>query len=323
MKRYNYDEEIKQMYSEGLSCRIIGQKLNINAATVFNTLKRLNIPLRKKNGQDKLIEEVIDVSQLIKDYTTHLMSAREIGIKYGIATNTVKNILKKNNVVMRPKATTVTWNPLVNESYFENIDSKDKAYFLGFFIADGNVLKDNSVRMQLKESDKYILECFSKQIGLNNPLGVDKRDNSFIFHVKSPKMVSDLEKLNIVPNKTFTVKVPIINESLYSHLIRGLIDGDGWFTNYTNHRGKEVGAVGLCGNKFVVTFVRDYLVEKLDVYPAKILDRGTLYQVLWCAQKDIIKIGNFIYKDSDEFKLIRKYQTFMHLKSIYENTELT
>lgn len=29
----------------------------------------------------------------------------------------------------------------VNDSYFENIDSEDKAYFLGFIMADGNLAK--------------------------------------------------------------------------------------------------------------------------------------------------------------------------------------
>ena len=29
----------------------------------------------------------------------------------------------------------------VNDNYFENIDSEDKAYFLGFMMADGNLSK--------------------------------------------------------------------------------------------------------------------------------------------------------------------------------------
>ena len=52
----------------------------------------------------------------------------------------------------------------VNDNYFENIDSEDKAYFLGFMMADGNLSKGQHteeyirVNLHLQVSDIEILE---------------------------------------------------------------------------------------------------------------------------------------------------------------------
>ena len=51
----------------------------------------------------------------------------------------------------------------LNESYFETIDSEEKAYWLGFILADG-CLKGHQFCLCLSECDKYILEEFNKCI---------------------------------------------------------------------------------------------------------------------------------------------------------------
>ena len=59
-------------------------------------------------------------------------SCKELGKKYLTDPRTIRKILKTLGVVFR--------NPrryIFNESYFENINSKDKAYFLGLIMSDG------------------------------------------------------------------------------------------------------------------------------------------------------------------------------------------
>lgn len=52
-----------------------------------------------------------------------------------------------------------------NENYFEKIDTEDKAYFLGFIMADGCILKNrNTLKIIIHKKDKHILEDFSKCI---------------------------------------------------------------------------------------------------------------------------------------------------------------
>lgn len=98
------------------------------------------------------------------------------------------------------------------------------------------------------------------------------------------------------------------------HLIRGLIDGDGWIS----FKGRQI---GYCGNKECVTYLRDYLVENLNVYKVKVLNiKKNLWQVVWCSKKDIQLIGDYIYKDKQDCFLQRKYDNFNKL--IKSNTEV-
>ena len=67
--------------------------------------------------------------------------------------------------------------------------------------------------------------------------------------------------------------MPLIKNDLMSHLIRGIIDGDGWIT--------KRGQIGLCGNYQLVSQVKDYLVDTLNVYNVKIIQckTPTLYMI--------------------------------------------
>ena len=52
-----------------------------------------------------------------------------------------------------------------NSDYFENIDSEDKAYWLGFLFADGSVAKDRDrISVALAEKDKFHIEKFAKEV---------------------------------------------------------------------------------------------------------------------------------------------------------------
>jgi hypothetical protein len=46
-----------------------------------------------------------------------------------------------------------------NHSYFENIDSEDKAYFLGFIYADGSIVTNgrNTLYIVIHTKDQHIL----------------------------------------------------------------------------------------------------------------------------------------------------------------------
>lgn len=80
-------------------------------------------------------------------------------------------------------------------------------------------------------------------------------------------MKKDLEKYGIVPQKTYSVEMPQLDEIMMPHLIRGMIDGDGWIS-YKSHQ------LGFCGNEKTVTQLKEYLVKLLKVYDVKVLHTG-------------------------------------------------
>ena len=101
--------------------------------------------MKKSNYTD---QEIID-SYLQGDYL------RSIEKQYHIDMRTIKNILNKNNIEYNKK---IYRKHIINEKYFDSIDSEDKAYFLGLLFADGCVAKNGyNICLTLKNNDKHIL----------------------------------------------------------------------------------------------------------------------------------------------------------------------
>ena len=79
--------------------------------------------------------------------------------------------------------------------------------------------------------------------------------------------------------------------------------------------------IGFCGNKTLVTQLRDVLVKKLDVFPVKVIKTGEhLYQICWCSKGDMKKIGEYIYQDKKDCFLHTKFENYKKL--IDDNTEV-
>ena len=129
-----------------------------------------------------------------------------------------------------------------NYRFFENIDTEEKAYWLGFFYADGWVTinqKTNSgvAGIELQVGDINHLKKFNKSIGGNYKITTRTREHEFegriirsdecCIRVFSRSMVDDLINHGVIQNKSYKLEFPNIDESLYPHFIRGHFDGDG------------------------------------------------------------------------------------------------
>ena len=120
-----------------------------------------------------------------------------------------------------------------NEDYFENIDTRDKAYFLGLLFADGhNNIAGHQVVLNLHEKDVDILEKYRESIGYTGAIGTWKRKpprgNIRVVAIRSKKLSADLEKLGCTQQKTLVLKYPYwMDYNLQMDFIRGFFDGDG------------------------------------------------------------------------------------------------
>lgn len=128
-----------------------------------------------------------------------------------------------------------------NESFFNNIDSADKAYLLGFICADGNIYKRDSkhqtqLQISVRDYDVEILKHFINSLNSNHPIKVnqDKRRKQTIMNTVtfiSDKVGEDLIQLSITQNKTFSIDYNkifnTIDKTLWNAFLLGLFDGDG------------------------------------------------------------------------------------------------
>ncbi len=312
------EEKIINSYinNEG-GVKVIGDKYNINPITVYNILKRNNVSIRTKGGYDK---NYFDKEKIINEYSSGV-KVTDIAKEYNVPIETIYYILKTSNI---PRDH-IYINANLRRDYFHEIDSYDKAYFLGLMITDGCVLEDNSVSITLKESDSDILEVFRDKIGNENPLYINdrRRHNSYereaIFKFKSKQTQVDLARYGVVYRKTFITFFPFLlgHPDMMRHMIRGLIDGDGW-VSYKSH------SMGICSASYEFIFwFREFMCSVLDIIkPTIIVQHETLFTVVWHSKHDIYAIGKFIYVGKKDCFLKRKFQNWLQI-IIHDNTEVT
>jgi len=164
------------------------------------------------------------------------MSYIEIGKLLGRTRNAVMIKLNKMGYKLEPINT-------FESSFFRNIDTEAKAYWLGFIYADGYVSYTNhkkqtsyTVGIELNSVDYPHLElfnyCISGNLKIKNrmkkfsKLSTQESEMSSI-RVYSKEMVEDLISHGIVYKKSNVIEFPKIRKDLISHFIRGFFDGDG------------------------------------------------------------------------------------------------
>jgi len=242
------------------------------------------------------------------------MIEKEILKKYDISRRQYYNLLNCNNIVRNSKVNKYKFN----ENYFEKIDTEDKAYFLGFIVADG-CIGDKTNTISIIQKETFILYEFKKYTNSEGNVFTSKSRNISSFGLSSAKTKSDLEKLGIHSNKTMVVKYPNIPDNLHNHFMRGVFDGDGCISLRTDKRdNSQRGQVNICSGSY--DFIKEYydkLVEFANLSGKNKIrcPKGTYYVIDWGGLTDIENIYYFLYKDANVF-LERKKKTFDKAVSI-------
>lgn len=156
----------------------------------------------------------------------------EMGKKYQVDYTVMRGFLVSLGFTINPAGGNKNRN--LKHDYFSEINSAEKAYFIGFITADGSVSwRQNKksisgkLSIEIQESDVKLLERFKQEINATNEIEFYRGCAS--FRITSNQIVKDLEKHGIVPNKTYSLEQLslYIPEDYMVDYLRGLIDGDG------------------------------------------------------------------------------------------------
>lgn len=214
-----------------------------------------------------------------------------------------------------------------NESYFETIDSEDKAYFLGFICADGCLINDiNKYRYKLNLKihikDIHILEEFIKKINGEMDVWINGKRNMCEISLSGKKIVSDLMDKGIFPKKTFKLTYPKINENLERHFLRGYFDGDGCIRiNIDKRDGSKRGDLRIVGGSIDML---NKINERMNILFGTNINKlygpiNKQYKFIgWAGMSDIEKIYYGFYNDATLF-LQRKNDIFNEVINIITN----
>ena len=234
------------------------------------------------------------------------MSSADAARKYGYNDrHTCTEWVKKMGHSVREKGGQVKYS--LNESYFDKIDTEEKAYWLGFITVDGSVTK-NKLSISLGAVDKHHLEKFKHAIKSDAPIYTyknnDAKNNYVRINIASQRIIDALAKYGVCPNKIFTIKpyqqIPIDFASDYW---RGIIDGDGSISKMTN---RDEWKISLTGSKYITNgfraFIRKHITTNSNVRNAK-----NSFEICFAGTNLPLAILRLLYEDASVF-LDRKYQ---------------
>ena len=243
---------------------------------------------------------------IIENYNKGMSAGEILKLTNYKSQTSIFNILKKHGIKRRTKAG--VGDEFLNHDFFEKIDSEVKAYLLGYFYADGNVFPrknaQTNIRIELNKKDIKILELFKHNWNTKNAINKTRKE-CYKISIHSNKMQKDLEKWNIIPNKSYSKNGLIIPKGFENHFLRGVMDGDGWV--YLRNKRPTI---GFCGTKESMTIINDFLKEKLKIEAGKVYCyENKVPFILFTSKEDVKKVKEFLYKDATYF-LERKKKVF-------------
>jgi len=223
MSKYNLDsdavEDIKINYHL-FPRKHFSAKYNIPISQVYyiGTKTGVRITETARNNEQNIVNEYTNGSPI-----------RHIANKFHLDRDSIRAILVKNKVELTSQS---DWSKRYSwdESYFEKIDTHEKAYWLGFIYADGNVriTKENTKRFQISLKDRDAIFALQASLKSNHKLFEDV--NCLRLSICQDKIYDDLYKLGVEPRKSLTCKFPNkeqVPEEFTNSFILGYFDGDG------------------------------------------------------------------------------------------------
>lgn len=194
--------------------------------------------------------------------------------------------------------------------YFKDIDTIEKAYFLGLLYADGNVYqKRNRTQISLLNGDRYILEEMKKEFGSPNKLYMDRGKYCKLV-VDNKDFTNNLISQGCIPRKSTLIRFPSLREDLMSHFIRGYFDGDGcvWRTQV-----KKGYHTSFCSNEIFLGELKQYLISKLGIKISKFRRRRENKDsgdIMIYEREDNPVLFHYLYEGCKGLFLLRKFKKF-------------
>lgn len=207
---------------------------------------------------------------------------------------------------------------------FEKIDTKEKAYILGFLLADASIDEKNSVEISISLNDKQVVEYISHilQCNVNYNHTINKKTRRFP-RARIQKRIPDILKFTGGKLKVDR-HYPRIREDLERYLIQGLFDADGCLTfGRRKDKNRIWQKISFTSQLKILEGVQQYLIKKLDI--STILrpkSNEKCYVIEFANRIDVLKFLKHIYPNDSFIILKRKYLKYKALRlELEENGE--
>ena len=241
-------------------------------------------------------------------YVNKGMRTGEIAKIYGCWSTTVGLHLKEWGFDLKKERHNALYK--VDTSFFDKIDTEDKAYFVGLLLADGHISKRNCIMLTMKDFD--IVQKYKIAIKTDKEIQTDRYGNYYL-NIVSKRMCERLREMGFSNRKSYDFDITkilgFIPEELMHHFVRGMFDGDGSIRIYKyDYIKKPQYHLGYTGLSNVVDFVKSYF----NLHTKTVKESDITFTCVTSCKQDIIRIFNLLYKDATVY-IDRKYNTFLQI----------
>lgn len=262
-------------------------------------------------------------------YSEEKVGCTTISRRIGVNENTIASYIRRTIGTRSRSAAAKKYT--CDETFFENIDTEEKAYWLGFFYADGYVTtsgkyNNGTIGLTISEKDYGHLCKFKNSINATNPIKHYKTGKSSFKQnveycrllIRSDKLYSDIVKQGVVEHKTNIITPPNISKDLVRHFVRGYIDGDGCISKTDTETHPLSYAVKILGTEQVLDFIKNFIHEYTDIKIGRYFKRKecqTVSSLEFSGNVQVEKFLDIIYKNATVF-LDRKHERYIELKEL-------
>ena len=302
------EQKVCQMYSNKILLHEIANSVGITRHTVVRILKRQGVYVPERS-QKHLDQKRIIRNQQIISLSEQGLSSRQIAKKLNIGKSNVQRILSNRQELHIDDS--------FQERFFQNIDTEEKAYWLGFLYADG-CITDRSIRVELTLTDLKHLEKFRDTVKYYKAKFYYRSDGiqSVLYAINSKVMIRDLERLGCTSRKSLTIRFPsesFVPCTLIHHFMRGYFDGNGCINVAVRTRS----SVSITSN---IEFLDGYQtvlnegIHKTTTVKIQETHSKGIGVLMLGGNQQVLKVYDFLYEDATIF-LDRKREKFNILNS--------
>ena len=258
---------------------------------------------------------------IINEYTNNHLSMQKIGEKLGVSKSVISRVLKENNIQINND------NHKYKADYdkFKVIDTPEKAYWLGFIAADGCLYVRPDAKkagaflyINIHSKDKEHLEKFKKFMNSNVEIKDTIQNQGFSNNTPMSKiifnsnvLVNDCINKGVTPNKSLTLKPPIIPEEFYLPFILGYFDGDGSIFYLED---EKIYGINIVGTKELLEWINNLLNISNHLEQRTKTEKNTYYIRCGGTNKPY-QIMKKLY-NSTNIHLDRKYKMYKQLETV-------
>jgi uncharacterized protein (DUF433 family) len=311
--------KIIELRNNGCNIASIAEKYGVTSSRIGEILRENGISTPNERYLQFSYDEVLEM------YNMYLSGISRVNIaeKYSVCADSVYNLFLKYGFQVKSMSH-AKQQYKINENYFDEIDTPNKAYILGLLYADGcNMTDKHEVTIALQEQDKHILEQIKNELQYDGPLRFinynnknPNHQNQYALDITNKRISSILDQFGVWKNKSLILEWPEwLDKTLYPHFVRGYFDGDGCLYLGKNGKGAEISFVG---TEMFLTQLSRVVNELLNI-DLYVKDAGSKYKSVTKSAKIHRQTGiklflDWIYKDADlmMYRKYNKYQQFLN-----------